>query len=137
MQLTPRSAKCAVVTASLFLVCGCYRRPSTSFERAALVGAYVYRSAAGPPIHSPDRLTLRADGTYVLVHMPGGRPGRTDLGTWRFVRGSHPHVLVGRAGYPVRIKGRRVRLLIDLDLGYWYQKIDGTPSRPTGTPARG
>lgn len=94
-----------------------------------LVGTYVYHCADPTAPHAPDRLTLRADGTYVLVHVSGGRAGKTDTGTWHLFNnppspkyGNQPVVAVGRNGYPVEIKGKRARLLIDLDLGHWYEK---------------
>lgn len=115
-----------LLAATICSGCG-YRRPSKPLESGALVGTYVYRSAGGPPIHSPDKLTLKADGTYVLIHMPVGQPGSTERGTWKFYNspswGGGPQVdFVGRGSYPVEVKGNEVRLLINLDVGHWYQK---------------
>jgi len=98
---------------------GCTTAPVKS---DTLVGDYIYRSADKGAQHDPDRLTLRSDGKYVLVHMPGGHPGSTEEGEWRLENGPSPNLLLNHAGYPIKVKGKDVRLLINDDLGQWYEK---------------
>lgn len=98
---------------------GCTRAP---VKPDAIVGDYIYHSSDKGAQHDPDRLTLRADGKYILVHMPGGHPGSTEEGEWRLVDGRPPNILLDHAGYPIEIKGKDVRLLVDDDLGQWYEK---------------
>jgi hypothetical protein len=126
-QLRPLVTVGAFIFIGLCSACGFWR--SAPLKRDILVGNYVYRSVGGPPIHDPDRLTLKADGKYILVHMPGGRTGPVEEGTWELYNnpssptyGSYPLVALGTNSYPVEVKGKHVRLLIDLDLGYWYEK---------------
>ncbi len=103
---------------------GCWSRPHRPVTLKELSGDYVCRSAPGPPQHDPDKLTLNADGTFVLIHMPGGHFGSKEEGKWEIVNSpSHPEVAFGRGLFPIRVKGRKVRLLIDEDLGYWYEKV--------------
>jgi len=103
---------------------GCWSSPHRPVKLEELSGDYVCRSAPGPPQHDPDKLTLKADGTFVLIHMPGGRPGSKEEGKWEVVNTSpHPEVGFGRGLFPIRVKGKQVRLLIDEDLGYWYEKV--------------
>lgn len=104
------------------LCCGCTSERNVPLRPETFVGDYVYRSADKGAPHDPDRLTLRADGKYILVHMPGGRPGSTEEGTWRLIDGPSPNIALDHAGYPVEINGKKVRLLINDDLGHWYEK---------------
>jgi hypothetical protein len=55
------------------------------------VGEYVVSADAGTP-HEPDRLTLRADGQYVLVHVVGGHPASKEEGAWRLVNDAAPRM---------------------------------------------
>jgi hypothetical protein len=115
------------ISALLTVICGCTSRRSTQLKPETFVGEYVYYSADRGAPHDPDRLTLRADGRYMLVHMPGGRPGRTEEGRWQLYNnppgGGDPQLAFGGRWYPIEVSGKRVRLLIDLDLGHWYDKI--------------
>ncbi len=101
---------------------GCASGRKAPLTPGTFVGTYVYYSADTGAPHDPDGLTLRADGKYILVHMPGGHPGSTEEGTWQLVNDPDPEIVLGHAGYPIEIKGMDVRLLIDLDLGHWYEK---------------
>ena len=93
-------------------------------KRGMLVGNYVFQMGdRGAPHHDPDRLTLEADGKYILVHMPDGHPGSTEEGTWQLWSNlGQPQVAFGNGTYPVEIRGKRIRLLVNDDLGYWYEK---------------
>jgi hypothetical protein len=108
--------------AALALGFGCSSGRKGPLTRDTFVGDYVYYCDDPGAPHDPDRLTLRADGKYILVHMPGGHPGSTEEGTWQLLTNFEPRVAFGNGTYPVEIKGKHIRLLIDLDLGHWYEK---------------
>jgi hypothetical protein len=101
----------------------CTAERNAQLKPERLVGEYVYYAADPGAEHDPDRLRLRADGKYTLVHLLGGRPDSTEEGTWQLVNDPTPTILLGHAGFPVQIQGNDVRLLIDNDLAQWYQKI--------------
>lgn len=88
------------------------------------VGTYVYYSANKGQPHSPDELTLRADGTYILVYKAIWLRGTTKEGRWWLDKDPRPSIVLDHAGYPVRIKGRSIRLVISDDSGHSYQKIE-------------
>jgi hypothetical protein len=112
--------------ALLGVISGCTPGGSAQLKPETFVGEYVFQMGdSGAPHHDPDRLTLKADGRYVLVHMPGGHPGPTQEGTWRLWSNlGQPQVAFGNRTYPVEMRGKRIRLLVNDDLGYWYQKIE-------------
>jgi hypothetical protein len=116
----------ACVIFGIFSLCGvasgCTTEKSVKLRPEMFVGEYVYYSADKGAQHDPDRLTLRADGRYTLVHMPSGHLGSTEEGTWQLFSNLEPRVSIGNRTYPVELKGRHLRLLIDLDLGQWYEK---------------
>jgi|ERR1700675_2804377 len=101
---------------------GCTSRRNVDLERDSFVGEYIYRVDDKGSPHDPDKLTLRADGKYVLMHMSGGHPGSIEEGEWRLENEPTPNILLGHAGFPVEIKGGGVRLLINSDLGWSYEK---------------
>jgi hypothetical protein len=101
---------------------GCTSRPNVELKPDTFVGDYIYRSADKGSPHDPDRLSLRADGKYILVHMPARHQGSTEEGTWQLIDKPTPNILLGHAGYPIEVKGKAVRLLIDGDLGWSYEK---------------
>lgn len=106
------------------LASGCWHSPIGAVRRDLLVGDYVYHSDDPRSSHDADRLTLRADGTYVLAHMPGGRPGPREEGVWRLVdQVGRPYVLLDHDGLNIEVRGKRVRLMIDYDLSIWYEKV--------------
>jgi hypothetical protein len=43
-------------------------------------------------------------------------------GTWQLINKPTPNILLGHTGYPIEVKGKVVRLLIDGDLGWSYEK---------------
>jgi len=99
--------------------CGHHRLAAT---RANMVGRYVFASADPGLRHSPDTLTLRSDGTYQLWRVGRGHAAAALTGHWSFVKKPEPEVLLDSVGYPVRITGQTLRLLVDLDLGYAFLK---------------
>jgi len=109
--------------ALLGVIFGCTSGENAQPKPETFVGEYVYYSADKGAPHDPDKLTLRADRRYTLAHMAGGRLRSTEEGTWRiWSNRGQPQLSFGNRTYPVEIKGKRVRLLIDLDLGHWYEK---------------
>jgi hypothetical protein len=101
---------------------GCTSSRNVSLERDSFVGEYIYHTDDKGSPHDPDRLTLREDGKYILAQMPRGQPGSEQQGVWRLEGGANPEILLGSAGYPIEIKGKNVRLLINEDLGWSYEK---------------
>ncbi len=108
--------------AVLALSFACTSERNAELKPERFVGEYVYYSDDKGSPHDPDRLTLRADGKYTLVHMPGGRPGATEEGAWHLYDTPEPSIAFGDTVYPIEIKSNHVRLLIDLDVGHWYEK---------------
>jgi hypothetical protein len=119
----PRCATFAHVLAltALIAACGCGRH-GLAATRANMVGRYVFVAADPGLRHGADTLTLRADGTYLLQRVLPRQPATALAGRWQFDRTPEPQVLLDSLGYPVRITGRTVRLLVDLDLGYAFVK---------------
>jgi hypothetical protein len=108
------------------LLTGCHGAESKPLTRQALVGDYGYKSVDTSvdkaTDHQLDRLTLKADGTYVLVQ-GGSTKARTEkTGVWSIQPGDPPNVLLDHAGYPIQDKKGELRLLINDDLGEWYVK---------------
>ena len=110
--------------ALLGVLSGCTSERNAQLKPETFVGEYVFQMGdSGAPHHDPDRLTLQADGKYILVHMPGGHPGSTEEGTWRLWSNlGQPEIAFGNRAHPVQIKGKRIRLIVNDDLGYWYEK---------------
>ena len=102
---------------------GCAPDRAAQLNAEGLVGEYVFYSAdAGAP-HDPDRLTLRADDQYSLLYVSAGSPATRVEGTWQLVHDAATHVEFGGRSYPVEVKGKEVRLLVDTDIGHWYLKL--------------
>jgi len=74
------------------------------------------------PDHKWDHLTPQADGKYDLVQGGPTKAKSEKTGFWHFSGRDLAQVLLDHAGYPVRVKGGNVRLLIDDDAGIWYAK---------------
>jgi hypothetical protein len=113
----------------LVLLCcvlaGC--KPAPPVKRDVLVGSYVYKSEDPEEKrtdHEWDHLTLQADGKYDLVQGGPTKPKTETVGRWTLWNGGSDgqHVLLDQSGYPVRVKGGEVRLMIDYDTGIWYSK---------------
>jgi hypothetical protein len=104
---------------------GCHAtQPSVTQD--IFVGNYVYISHdpdGKATDHNLDRLVLQSDGRYDLVEGGSTKPKAEKTGFWHFSGGDAPVVDLDHAGYPVRIKGADIRLLIDDDTGIWYEKV--------------
>lgn len=119
-RLTP--CLLAGMLALVGLASGCWHSPNAPVRRDLVVGEYVYHCEDPGSPHDSDKLTLRADGTYLLVHMPGGHPGPREEGAWELYNDNPPRVAVKDYVHPLLVRGQNVRLLIDDDLGRWYEK---------------
>lgn len=113
-----------VLVVLLGVFSGCNSERKVQIEPVMLVGEYVYHAADKGEPHDPDILTLKADGNYTLAHMPGGRVGPIEQGAWQLFNDFQPGVAFGSRRYPVEFKGKHVRLMIDSDLGHWYEKTE-------------
>ena len=103
---------------------GCQTTPRTDLRAETFVGDYVYHSADPGAPHPPDRLSLSADGKYSLVHVSDTHPASKEEGVWNLVKDPAPNIVLDRAGYPVEIEGKHIRLFINSDLGHWYEKTE-------------
>ncbi len=105
------------------VLAGCKASPPVT--RNDLVGTYVYKSEdpeGKPSDHEWDRLTLQADGKYDLVQGGPTKPKSEKTGIWQFYGGDPAEIDLDHSGYPVRVKGGEVRLMIDYDTDIWYSK---------------
>lgn len=117
-----------VLLAMCCVLAGCAPQPPVT--RADLVGTYVYKSEdpeGKPTDHEWDRLIIEADGKYDLVQGGPTKPKTETAGVWILYAWSPsahgPEVVLDHAGYPIEIKRKTVRLLIDNDVGIWYEKV--------------
>jgi len=103
---------------------GCWSAPDTPVNPQTVVGEYVFHADDSGAPHDPDRLTLRADGTYVLLHMPDGRPGSEERGKWQLFNDlGAPAIAFANFVHPILVRGKRLRLLVSDDLAQWYEKV--------------
>ena len=103
---------------------GC-RAAQPPVTREAVVGIYLYKSEdpeGRATDHELDHLVLQSDGRYDLVQGGSTRAKSEKVGLWHFYGGSSPEVDLDHAGYPIRVEGKEIRLLIDDDVGIWYAK---------------
>jgi len=111
-----------VAATCVFAGCHTSRAPVTP---ESLVGGYTYVSK-DPEMratdHSLDHLVLLSNGKYDLVEGGTTKVVSEKEGVWRVVPGDPPNLLLDLAGYPIEIREKEVRLLIDLDVGIWWVK---------------
>jgi hypothetical protein len=87
------------------------------------VGTYIFRASDPGFPHSPDQLTVDANGRYVLVHILAGRPGTKEEGRWQLFRDDLGwQFAFGNRVYPIEVKGQHVRLVYSDDDSWWYEK---------------
>ena len=116
------------ILAFIPLISGCHAR-QTAITRGSLVGSYVYVSEDPediPSKHNLSQLVLRPDGTFELVEGGTTKPPTKTSGTWTLEEGvqSGQDVVLGHAGYPVRVTSNQIRLLVDDDVGIWWAKTN-------------
>lgn len=126
------SFSATVFLALAALAFGCWSSPHGPVRRDMVVGDYVFRADDRGTPHDADRLSLRADGSFTLLHMPDGRAGAREEGRWQLWSApDHSEVAVvlfGHGACPILVKGNGVRLIVNWDLGYWYEKVGPTAS---------
>lgn len=108
------------------LISGCQAK-QTAVAKGSLAGSYLYVSEDPEDIpgkHNLSQLVLRSDGTFELVEGGTAKPPTKTSGTWTLGAGisSGQEVLLGHAGYPVRVTSNQIRLLVDDDVGIWWAK---------------
>lgn len=101
---------------------GCTSRRNVSLERDSYVGEYTYHADDEGSPHGLDRLTLKEDDTYILVKMPNGHQGPKEQGRWQLIDKPVPSIAFGDTVYPIEVKKGNIRLLINEDLGWSYEK---------------
>jgi hypothetical protein len=110
------------------LIAGCRTDHAIPTDQQSYVGVYAYKSADTsvdkPTDHELDRLALKAGGRYLLVQGGSTKIKTETEGAWHLVNGTQqPNIELDHAGYPIRMKGDGIRLLINDDLGEWYEKV--------------
>lgn len=117
-----------IVTLVCCLIAGCHTDHVVPAGQQSYMGVYAYKSVDTsvdkPTDHEHDQLTLQPDGTYILVQGGSTKPRSEQIGLWHLVSGTQqPEIELDHAGYPIRMKGSKIRLLINDDLGEWYEKV--------------
>jgi hypothetical protein len=123
MTVTALRFRLVILMAAICVLQGCQKTEPVTPE--ALAGSYNYVSKdpeSRASDHNLSRLVLQSDGTYDLVEGGTTKPVSEKKGAWRIALGDPPNVLLDHAGYPIKIKGNEIRLLIDLDTGIWWVK---------------
>ena len=125
MKSLKQHLRFAILASSVLAGCHTTKPPVT---REALVGSYIYKSEdpeGKASDHNLDHLVLQSDGKYDLVQGGTTKPKTETVGTWTIWNGGSDgaKVLLDHSGYPIEIKGTEVRLLVDNDVGIWYEKV--------------
>jgi len=122
--MTKLRLRLAVLGCCVLAGCSPNQQPVT---RDLLIGTYVYKSEDPEDRatdHNLDRLTLESDGKYDFVQGGSTKSKVETTGSWSLWTGRDAvHVILGQSGYPVEVKGKEVRLLVDNDTVIWYQKV--------------
>lgn len=80
-------------------------------------------AASRTPSHQiGDHLKLQDDGTYELDRASRSGPGSIITGHWVFTKGDSPTVDLGHAGFPVRLNGDNVELIVNDDVNARFEK---------------
>ena len=115
-----------VATLASCMIAGCHANQAIPSTPESFVGGYIYKSTDTSvdraTDHELDRLTLQANGRYVLVQGGSTKAKADTAGVWHLVGGDPPNVELDHHGYPIRVEGNEIRLLINDDLGEWYAK---------------
>jgi hypothetical protein len=79
-----------------------------------------------PSNHNLSQLVLRSDGTYELLEGGTTKPPTKTSGRWTLGIGvpDGQEVVLGHAGYPVRVTRNQINLLVDDDVGIWWAKTN-------------
>ncbi len=99
---------------------------SPPITRNQIPGDYVYRSLdpeSRLSDHEWDRITLSPDGSYRFVEGGPTRSKTERAGRWQF-QADPPEIDLDHSGYPVQIRSHTVRLVVNDDVGTWYEKSE-------------
>ena len=119
-----------VVLAVASTLVGCHTT-QTPITQSLVTGTYTYVSndpETRVTDHNLSRLILQSDGTYDLVEGGTTKARSEKKGGWKVVSASTygseqlPNVELDKAGYPIEVTKREIRLLIDQDTGVWWAK---------------
>jgi hypothetical protein len=112
-----------LLSLTLFWTAACRTQPVTT---ETVIGAYNYVSEDPenrPNETSANKLVLLADGRFTLTEGGESKPITRTSGKWTLTSiRSEPTVILADTAFPVSITRRTVRLLIDTDVGIWYEK---------------
>ncbi|MCU1284588.1 MAG: hypothetical protein JWO13_938 [Acidobacteriales bacterium] len=102
------------------LLSGCNSVPVT---REACLGSYSFVDASGM---RTAKLTLNSDGTFVSTFVPAEGVSRImPKGHWTFhISGEYAQVFLEDSAFPITRSSKQVRILINDDLGQWFEKTD-------------
>jgi hypothetical protein len=115
--------KWALITAAL--TGGC----SEQVRQREIAGEYLYQ--CDDPLslepkwdeHRWNRVVLRQDGSYLATQPVRGPASTQEEGRWTLENyGGRPGVFLGTRGYPVRLRPKEIRLVINDDLSQWFAK---------------
>ena len=128
----------ALILLSLsLLLCGCDLEYCLNLPvtKDMVIGEYDFVSADGESDRTGDRLVLRKDNSYVLVHgVKAGRP-ESETGTWSFGsdRAAGKYVtLSGNGGVllpAVATLNGEIHLICNFDEALWFRKPKNATSR--------
>ena len=105
---------------------GCGERVPT--DKQAYIGTYIYEqddTLSGNSRPTWDRLILEADDQYrwEQSHPTGDMPKIG--GKWRLVTGSQAlEIRLNDAGYPIQMRGGKIRLIINYDTDEYWGKAN-------------
>lgn len=109
------------------LIAGCHANQPIPTNPESFVGSYVYvsidTSVDKATDHQLDHLVLQSDGKYDLVEGGSTKARSEKTGVWHLVHGDRPNVELDHAGYPIQMNRHKIRLVVNDDLGEWYQKV--------------
>lgn len=117
----------AMLVATTCALVGC-RTTQPPVTQELIAGNYTFVSKDPESLatdHNLNHLGLQTDGTYDLIEGGTTKAISEKKGIWKIEPGSPPgvvDVVLDHAGYPIEIKRKEIRLLIDLDTGIWWVK---------------
>jgi hypothetical protein len=120
MPVTRTWLRTLIFTASLLAGCS----PAVSTNPDDYVGEYVFMPANSNPEESASFVILKRDHTAVEVRFyPATGEVSTTKNKWDLYRTTSENVGIGEREYPIKLSGSQIKLLINDDLGQYYQKV--------------
>ena len=125
---------CFVLCMYVFSACSSEPVPTDPMD---YVGMYEYKTAhllnhvsgSGDYIatnHDGDCLILKPSGEYIFLQGGTTKAMSETRGQWRLTSLEYPNtsrISLDSHGYPIRVKEGKIRLLVNDDLGVWYEKF--------------